>query len=49
MALPGQEDGVEPVPPDAIPEELEGPVPPGPGGGGHNENYWLFIQVLAEE
>ena len=31
MAVPEQWDGVEPVPPDAIPNELEGRVLPGPG------------------
>ena len=40
IAVPGQWDGVEPVPPNAIPKELEGPVPPGPGGGGPHENCW---------
>ena len=38
MALPGQWNGVEPVSPDEIPDELEGPVSPGPGGGGRHEN-----------
>ena len=38
VALPGQWDGVEPVPPNAIPKEMEGPVPPGPVGGRENEN-----------
>ena len=38
MALPGQWNGVEPVLADGISEELEGPVPPGPGGRGHHEH-----------
>jgi len=38
MALPGQWEGEEPVPPDEIPQEWEDPVPLGTGSGGDNEN-----------
>ena len=38
MAWPRQWNGVEAIPPTTIPGELKGPAPPGPGGGGHDEN-----------
>ena len=41
IVLLGKWNEVEPVLLVAISKELEGPVPPGPGGRGHNENCWI--------
>ena len=40
MTLQRAADGVEPVPPDNISKEMEGPVPPGPNALRHHENCW---------